>query len=115
MWEPRRLTTLWCFTACYRDSFTFILPLPGYIVDPLCSWCSGVLIRSNGVEIAVFWDVAPCIYCVNRRFGGTYRLHLQDRAATYSRWFLARGFLYPEDGGDMFLRNVGLHNIYPGR
>jgi hypothetical protein len=23
MWEPRRLTTLWAFTACYRDSFTF--------------------------------------------------------------------------------------------
>jgi hypothetical protein len=26
---------------------------------------------------AVFWDVAPCSSCVNRRFGGTYRLHLQ--------------------------------------
>jgi hypothetical protein len=23
MWEPRRLTTLWAFRACYRDSFTF--------------------------------------------------------------------------------------------
>jgi hypothetical protein len=23
MWEPRRLTTLWAFAACYRDSFTF--------------------------------------------------------------------------------------------
>jgi hypothetical protein len=28
---------------------------------------------------AVFWDVAPCTSCVNRRFGGTYRLHLQGR------------------------------------
>jgi hypothetical protein len=28
---------------------------------------------------AVFWDVAPCRYCVNQRFGETYRLHLQDR------------------------------------
>jgi hypothetical protein len=26
---------------------------------------------------AVFWDVAPCRSCVNRRFGGTFRLHLQ--------------------------------------
>jgi hypothetical protein len=26
---------------------------------------------------AVFWDVAPCIYFVNRRFAGTYRLHLK--------------------------------------
>jgi hypothetical protein len=25
MWEPRRLTTLWAFKACYRDSFTFYL------------------------------------------------------------------------------------------
>jgi hypothetical protein len=25
----------------------------------------------------VFWDVAPCRSCANRRFGGTYRLHLQ--------------------------------------
>jgi hypothetical protein len=24
MWEPRRLTTLWASTACYRDSFTYI-------------------------------------------------------------------------------------------
>jgi hypothetical protein len=23
MWDPRRLTTLWASTACYRDSFTF--------------------------------------------------------------------------------------------
>jgi hypothetical protein len=28
---------------------------------------------------AVFWDVTPCRYCVNRRRGGTYRLHLQGR------------------------------------
>jgi hypothetical protein len=28
---------------------------------------------------AVFWDVAPCRSCVNRRFGGTYRLHLPGR------------------------------------
>jgi hypothetical protein len=26
---------------------------------------------------AVFWDVALRRYCVKRRFGGTYRLHLQ--------------------------------------
>jgi hypothetical protein len=28
---------------------------------------------------AVFWDVAPCRFCVNRRFRGKYRLHLQGR------------------------------------
>jgi hypothetical protein len=40
---------------------------------------------------AVFWDVAPCRSCVNRRFGGNYRLHLQgrkirERGASASRW-----------------------------
>jgi hypothetical protein len=33
-------------------------------------------------------------------------------AATCSRWFLARGFFYLEDGDVTFLRNVGSYNIY---
>jgi hypothetical protein len=32
---------------------------------------------------------------------------VKQTAATCSRWFTARGFFYPEDGGVMFLRNVG--------
>jgi hypothetical protein len=40
---------------------------------------------------AVFWGVAPCRSCVNRRFGVTYRLHLQgrkirERGTSMSRW-----------------------------
>jgi hypothetical protein len=40
---------------------------------------------------AVFWDVTPCRSCVNRRFGGTYRLHLQgrkirERGTSVIRW-----------------------------
>jgi hypothetical protein len=31
------------------------------------------------MENAVFWDVPPCGYSDNRRFGGTCRLHLQGR------------------------------------
>jgi hypothetical protein len=39
----------------------------------------------------VFWDVALCRTCVNRRFGGTYRLHLQgrkirERGTSVSKW-----------------------------
>jgi hypothetical protein len=30
MWDPRRLTTLWASTACYRDSFGFLLPFTPY-------------------------------------------------------------------------------------
>jgi hypothetical protein len=40
---------------------------------------------------AVFWDVAPCRSCVNRRFGGKYRLYFQGRkihepGTSVSRW-----------------------------
>jgi hypothetical protein len=31
------------------------------------------------MKYSVFWDVAPCRYCANQRFGGTYRLHIQGK------------------------------------
>jgi hypothetical protein len=42
---------------------------------------------------AVFWGVTPFRSCVNRLFGG-------------------KPIFYPEDGGDTFVPNVGLHKIY---
>jgi hypothetical protein len=34
----------------------------------------------------IFWDITPCIpLSVNRRFGGTYRLHLQGRKNKFSK------------------------------
>jgi hypothetical protein len=73
------------------------------------------------MESSVFWDIA--LYGplkVNRRFGGTYRFHIQDRRITreidkresyayhqLSRWFLAQLFFYHNDGEKKFLRNVG--------
>jgi hypothetical protein len=65
---------------------------------------------------AVFWDVAPCSFCVNWRVGGFYNLHLQGKksaseepawVSTCSCWFIARRLFYFEDGGYMILRNVG--------
>jgi hypothetical protein len=46
------------------------------------------------IKNAVFWDVVPCRYCVNRRFRGTYGLHLhsrkiRERGTRVSRWLLA--------------------------
>jgi hypothetical protein len=40
------------------------------------------------MKSSVFWDIGPCSPLkVNRRFGGTYRLHLQGRIsqARYQR------------------------------
>jgi hypothetical protein len=31
------------------------------------------------INVAIFWDIAPYSPNVSRRFGGTYRLHLQGR------------------------------------
>jgi hypothetical protein len=34
----------------------------------------------------IFWDMRPCSpLSFNRRFGGTYRLHLQDRRNTFRK------------------------------
>jgi hypothetical protein len=59
---------------------------------------------------AVLWDVAPCRYCVNRRFGGAYRhlLKLVPRSRIFSSTLKMEG----KRSSEMFLRNVGLHNIY---
>jgi hypothetical protein len=65
------------------------------------------------MNVAVFWDIAPCSLYVYRRFGGTYHLHgLKSAQPPATRWFLARLIFDPEDGGDTLLRNVGLHTDY---
>jgi hypothetical protein len=51
----------------------------------------------------------PCSQVkVNRRHGGTCRIHLQSPACCLLHADFLRGLLFkPEDGGDMLLRNVG--------
>jgi hypothetical protein len=45
----------------------------------LVSYSQIFVIFLRNVKNVVFWDVALCRSGVNRRFGGTYRLHLQGR------------------------------------
>jgi hypothetical protein len=62
---------------------------------------TAVVIKSN-----IFWDITPCgPLKVNRRFGGTYRLHLL--ATCFHAGFLLGLVVDPKYAGDMFLRNVG--------
>jgi hypothetical protein len=71
------------------------------------------------MKSTIFWDITPSSpLSVNRRFGGTYRLHLQNQKnyeqetsfrlpPAYTLVSCTAYFSDPEDGGDMFPRNVG--------
>jgi hypothetical protein len=57
----------------------------------LCIYVRFEVFTAVTMKNAIFWDMAPCSSCVNRRFGGTYRLHLQgrkirERGTRVSRW-----------------------------
>jgi hypothetical protein len=56
----------------------------------------------------IFWDITACgPLNVNRRFGGTYLLHVQDKPPACTLVSRCTYFFDPEDRGDMFHRNVG--------
>jgi hypothetical protein len=58
MWQPRRLTTLWAFTACYSDSFTFYL-YPSYLFT-IADTCIPLRLH---------------MWCVRRRFARAHARH----------------------------------------
>jgi hypothetical protein len=76
------------------------------------TWILKAVIMKN----TIFCDIPPCSPLkVNQHFGRTLYLHLQGRIsqARYqceSGW---QGIIFclfdPDDGGNMFLQNVGLH------
>jgi hypothetical protein len=41
--------------------------------------CKMEVFTAVTMKNAVFWDVTPFRSCVNQRFGGTYRFHIQGR------------------------------------
>jgi hypothetical protein len=71
------------------------------------------------LKSTIFWDITPCSPLnVNRSFGGTYRLHLQDRRISRARNQLVSR--WQAELCDMFPWNVGLHSmdytaLYPRR
>jgi hypothetical protein len=71
--------------------------------------------------LAHFYDVFPSLslmvfhkaHCPSPSvFIELFLLTGTQSAATCSSWFLDRGFFYPEDGDDAFLRDVGSYKIY---
>jgi hypothetical protein len=57
----------------------------------MCIYVRFEIFTAVTMKNSFFWDVAPCRSCLNRRFGGTYRHHLQgrkirERETSVSRW-----------------------------
>jgi hypothetical protein len=72
----------------FQANFTLDLKWPSSIRTFLVRFEAFTAVTMNNV---VFWEVALCRFCVDRRFGGTYRLHLQgskirERNTSVGRW-----------------------------
>jgi hypothetical protein len=84
------MNTLIVGNACYRSLYHILVSrllikkgkIKAYKAIILLVICKDIkfvrfeVFTAVTMKIAVFWDVAPCSFCVNRRFGGSYRLHL---------------------------------------
>jgi hypothetical protein len=46
--------------------------------------------NNGNIDVAIFWDIAPCSRYVYRRFGGTYHVHLQGRKSVEKNTGLAK-------------------------
>jgi hypothetical protein len=73
-----------------------------------------IMISVNGDLWSVIFDVRFEVFTAVTMKNAVSRMwsrvtlmwtEVSESAATCSRWFLAHGFLYPENGGDTFLRN----------
>jgi hypothetical protein len=61
------------------------------------------LSRELKIKSSIFWDITPCSPLkLNQRFGGTCCLHLHGRRISQETSL----FFDPNDGDDMFIRNV---------
>jgi hypothetical protein len=84
-----------------KDSF-WILQLRLLFYEKYSTYVRFEVFTALAMKNAVFWDVAPGRYCVNRRFGETFRFHVQgikicEQGTSVSRW-LQPWLHIPEDG-----------------
>jgi hypothetical protein len=89
------VTQMWVFMPNFLKNYLLM-----HIYQILCKiiwekWQSHWFKQTCRTQSTIFWDITTCSpLWDNRRFGGTYRLYLQDRHLL-SRWFLARLIFRP--------------------
>jgi hypothetical protein len=74
---------------------------------PDLRYCWVCVLTAVDMNVAIFWNMAPCSPYVNRRFEATYNLHLQGRKSAEQETSV-----YRVPRGDNFLRNVCSHTDY---
>jgi hypothetical protein len=84
----------------FNKSFIFCcFPAFDFSCNSKCADVGFEVLTAVVMKSTIFWNITPCSpLSVNRRFGGTYRLHLQDRKSKLSKnachllscWYLAQ-------------------------
>jgi hypothetical protein len=92
----------WCYIILYIRKLTSNSMTRYLLVFPHVPSKRNIHKASSSLKIVVFWDVARCITRLNRRFGGTYRLHLQG-GIIRKRWTRVSSWL---QSADMFTRVI---------
>jgi hypothetical protein len=128
MWEPRRLTTLWAYAACYRDSFT----LPFYHIVFMChahpKYLNSVTFCKKPLEILAIY-IPNYKKCFREREWGLYNVILTFRhsdnnqfpwrplqytflclcLSTFSDWFLH----FPSSNNMLYSNSWQLYHLSP--
>jgi hypothetical protein len=91
-----------CAVAQHRATPMFRLKYKAGYCGPCLfrNYCFCLWETSSSAKNIVFWDLAPCRFYVNRRSGGTYRLHLQgrkitERGSSVSKWLQSAALFMP--------------------
>jgi hypothetical protein len=85
IWSEREVIGRW--RKKYNEKFQYLISSPN-IIKVIKSRKMGLAgpVTSMEKKRAVLWDITPCTPLkVNRRFGGTYCLHLQGRRISRAR------------------------------
>jgi hypothetical protein len=56
MWDPKHLTTLQAFTACYGDSFNFSFAVKATFYEYQTKWCLRVTVNDSLLHLSDTFD-----------------------------------------------------------